>query len=219
MKRQAVVWIIAVIFTAGLSACAGDTEVAIRPEKHEVAAGERILLSADLRNETEGTYIERTFWTITVADCGELSNTTGNTVWWTAPHRVLEARQCDIAVEMVLKDRRFPNFEETATSVFEIVVMPSQTSNAPPAVTLIVPPMACAAANQTVSLRVEASDPEGGLLSYQWTASGGSFQGSTVGAGAVWIAPQQQGAYTVRVSVTDRENASAGASAVFTRCG
>ncbi len=217
MKR--IIALLGVFFAMGLSACGGNAEVVVKTEKQEVIAGERILLSADLRNETEGTFTERTFWTIITPDCGNLSATTGQSVWWTAPQRVLEPRQCDVAVEMVLKDRRFPNFEETATTVFEIIVTPSQTRNAPPAVTLIVPPTGCVAANQTISLRVEAQDPEGGSLRYQWTASGGSFSGSANGAGAVWIAPLPPGVYTVRVSVTDRENASAGASAIFTRCG
>lgn len=206
------------ILTAGLSACGNNAEVAVRTEKQEVVAGERILLSADLRNETEGTFVERTFWTITTPDCGDLSATTGQSVWWTAPQNVPSPRQCAVAVEMVLRDRRFPNFEETATSVFEIVVLPSPTKNAPPVLSLIVPPTGCVVVNQTVSLRVEASDPEGGPLRYQWSASGGSFQGSASGAGAVWIAPPQQGAHTVRVIVSDRENASAAASAIFTRC-
>lgn len=46
-----------------------------------------------------------------------------------------------------------------------------------------------------------ASDPDGDELSYTWSASGGSISGD--GAIVTWVAPEEVGAYTITVKVTD----------------
>jgi len=65
------------------------------------------------------------------------------------------------------------------------------------------------------SIRVicNASDPEGDLLSYSWSATGGSI----VGTGAVvnWTAPAEVGMYDIAVVVKDSLNATATASTVL----
>ena len=50
-------------------------------------------------------------------------------------------------------------------------------------------------------VRCVASDPDGDELSYTWSASGGNISGE--GAIATWIAPDEVGAYTIIVKVTD----------------
>ena len=47
----------------------------------------------------------------------------------------------------------------------------------------------------------EATDADGDILSYQWSADGGTIksEGSTI----TWVAPDTAGNYTVRVTVTD----------------
>ncbi len=54
-----------------------------------------------------------------------------------------------------------------------------------------------------------ASDPDGDELSYTWSASGGNISGE--GAVITWVAPEEVGAYTITVKVTDirRDEATA----------
>ncbi len=46
-----------------------------------------------------------------------------------------------------------------------------------------------------------ASDADGDILSYTWSATGGSFSGA--GADIIWVAPDTSGTYVVTVTVTD----------------
>ena len=52
-----------------------------------------------------------------------------------------------------------------------------------------------------VQLTCTASDPDGHVLSYQWSASGGDI--SNTGAVAVWTAPEDVGMYDITVVVDD----------------
>jgi hypothetical protein len=58
-----------------------------------------------------------------------------------------------------------------------------------------------------VTLKCQASDPESDNLSYQWTASGGTLEGSTDSAS--WTAPGNPGSYKVTVVVSDEKGGSA----------
>ena len=46
-----------------------------------------------------------------------------------------------------------------------------------------------------------ATDPDGDTLSYDWTATKGTFTGS--GDTVTWMAPNEEGTYTIRVTVSD----------------
>jgi hypothetical protein len=61
----------------------------------------------------------------------------------------------------------------------------------------------------TTTVVVEAEDPDGDLLSYQWTSTGGTLVGSAQGARCVWQAPAQPGSYALRVTVRDENGAQA----------
>lgn len=50
-------------------------------------------------------------------------------------------------------------------------------------------------------VRCVASDPDEDELSYVWSASGGDISGE--GAVVTWVAPEEVGAYTITVKVTD----------------
>lgn len=52
-----------------------------------------------------------------------------------------------------------------------------------------------------LELTAEGVDPEGGPVTFAWTASGGSIVGS--GKNATWTAPANEGNFTVEVAVTD----------------
>jgi hypothetical protein len=47
----------------------------------------------------------------------------------------------------------------------------------------------------------EATDTDGDILSYQWSADGGTIKGE--GSGIIWAAPDTAGNYTIEVTVTD----------------
>jgi len=50
-------------------------------------------------------------------------------------------------------------------------------------------------------VRCVVSDPDGDELSYIWSADGGNISGE--GAEVTWVAPEEVGAYTITVKVTD----------------
>jgi hypothetical protein len=52
-----------------------------------------------------------------------------------------------------------------------------------------------------------ATAPRGGVLSYNWSASGGNITGE--GAMVIWTAPYSQGSYSVTVTVTDSHGGKA----------
>lgn len=67
----------------------------------------------------------------------------------------------------------------------------------------------------TVSLGVTASDPDGGSLSYSWSASAGTFN-TTAAANVTWTAPGQAGNVSFKVRVTDDQGLAAEQTAMAT---
>lgn len=57
------------------------------------------------------------------------------------------------------------------------------------------------APSDSIQLTCTASDPDGHVLSYQWSASGGDISGS--GAIAIWTAPEAVGMYDITVVADD----------------
>ena len=207
-----------VLIAIFLSACGPGAEVAVEAEKWTVLPKERIKLVADLRNEYQGTYASKYFWTIRnpVPDCGDLSCPTCSSTYWTAPADVAQPRLCEVSVVVLLKDRAHPNYEESVTTIFEIKLIPFPVTNKSPVITQFVVPVQTVATNEAVSLYVEASDPEGGPLDYRWSATCGIIVGS--GTGISWSASSfvpLSGTCTVRVSAVDQENSATGISAEF----
>ncbi len=60
----------------------------------------------------------------------------------------------------------------------------------------------------TTTVVAEAEDPDGNLLSYQWSCTGGSFVGASAEARALWQAPAQAGSYRLVVTVKDENGAT-----------
>lgn len=54
-----------------------------------------------------------------------------------------------------------------------------------------------------VNLQVEATDPNGDSLTYTWTVTGGTIEGT--GNLVTWQAPEDEGTYTVTITVSDGE--------------
>ncbi|MCJ7653924.1 MAG: PKD domain-containing protein, partial [Dehalococcoidia bacterium] len=53
----------------------------------------------------------------------------------------------------------------------------------------------------------EATDADGDVLSYRWSANGGTIKGE--GSSITWVAPDTAGNYTVKVTVTDGKGGEA----------
>jgi len=65
--------------------------------------------------------------------------------------------------------------------------------------------------NDTTTVRVEARDPQGEALSYEWSSQSGMLSSST-GQRVLWTAPANAGNYGVRVKVRNGKDKQAEAS-------
>ncbi len=59
--------------------------------------------------------------------------------------------------------------------------------------------------SKTVNIECNATDVDGGNLSYNWSASRGAIHARGSGEYAGWTAPDEPGNYTIMVNVTDEE--------------
>jgi len=60
--------------------------------------------------------------------------------------------------------------------------------------------------NETTTITCTASDEDiGDTLTYTWTKTGGTFEGSISGSSVIWRAPSTEGNYTVSCEVSDGE--------------
>ena len=86
----------------------------------------------------------------------------------------------------------------------------STKANQPPTITsLVAVPTSLAPGGSSVVTCV-AADPDGDVLSYTWTFTGGSMSGT--GDTITWVAPSTANTYTVRVSVNDGKGGVANSS-------
>jgi Bacterial Ig domain len=75
-------------------------------------------------------------------------------------------------------------------------------ANKPPAIDRVSALRDRLAPTDTTTVIVEARDPEGGALSYEWSKDGGTLS-STSGRHVLWTAPAAAGNYKVSVKVRD----------------
>jgi hypothetical protein len=86
------------------------------------------------------------------------------------------------------------------------------TVNQAPVIVDYVQSTTTANSGQTINLLVDASDPEGTALTFQWSANGGTFSGesdSATSSSVAWIAPDTAtGDWQATVNVTDAQGAT-----------
>jgi hypothetical protein len=76
-----------------------------------------------------------------------------------------------------------------------------EDSNSSPTISSVVVTPGSVNANGTVSVTVNATDPDGDVLTYAYMVTGGAIQGN--GSSVSWTAPSAAGAHSVTVTVTD----------------
>lgn len=77
--------------------------------------------------------------------------------------------------------------------------------NEPPVLDEVVALRSSLFPSDTTTIKVAAHDPEGGALSFAWSAAGGTLS-STTGSRVRWTAPAVAGDYKISVKVRDDKN-------------
>ena len=90
-----------------------------------------------------------------------------------------------------------------AISVLLVLVV-GACSNSPPVINRISLDNSWVIVSSTTEVSCEASDPNGGELIYDWSATGGDI--SSHSSVATWTAPDKPGMYSIMVSVRDGQN-------------
>jgi len=78
-------------------------------------------------------------------------------------------------------------------------------TNHPPVISTLTADPSSVDINQTTTITCIASDPDDDALTYVWTKTGGTFEGSITGPTITWRAPSTEGNYTVSCEVSDGE--------------
>jgi hypothetical protein len=142
-------------------------------------------------------------WTSTCAS-GTFSSTTAPATSFTLPAGT--TRTSCYFVVAVLDGRGGSTTGQTTLPVGKPVITEA------PAITSSVQSIGVVGANGSVNLSIEASDPQGSPLTYQWVATAGTLSNQVDGAGTshvVWTAPPTTGAtFTITAIATDAAGAS-----------
>jgi len=77
------------------------------------------------------------------------------------------------------------------------------TGNHPPVISDLIADPSSVNINQTTSITCNATDEDGGTLTYTWNKTGGTFEGSTSGPNVIWRASSTPDTYTVECEVSD----------------
>jgi hypothetical protein len=96
--------------------------------------------------------------------------------------------------------------ENDITKTDTVAVTVSAEVNHPPVISNLTADPSSVNINETTTMTCTASDEDvGDTLTYTWTKTGGTFEGSTSGSSVTWRAPSTEGNYTVSCEVSDGE--------------
>ena len=90
---------------------------------------------------------------------------------------------------------------------------PEIDANASPHIARLTPSETSLAPGVSCTVTCTASDPDGDALTYTWTAADGVISGS--GSTITWEAPEDEGSYTISVTVSDGKGGTASDSYTF----
>ena len=166
--------------------------VGVVPDRTEVPRGGTVRLTAEASDPDGGTVAYA--WS---AGSGTFDRTDAATAVWTAPNAT-----GNVDVRVTVTDDEGDTADATATIA---------VGNQPPTVSIRAAKTEVGRGG-TVRLAAEATDPDGGALTYAWSADTGTFD-RTDAAMAVWTAPDMAGNANLRVTVTDDEALAADATA------
>ena len=131
------------------------------------------------------------------AASGSFDATDQATATWTAP-----AAPGPEEIQVTVTDDE----GETASDTVTVTVV-APAAPAAPTVTVAANPTSVSPGG-TVQLTATAEDPDGGEVTYAWSAASGSFD-ATDQATATWTAPSESGPVDITVTVTDDEGETA----------
>lgn len=134
-------------------------------------------------------------WSVTG---GRISGT-GKTVTWHAPAGI-----GPVTLQLIVTDIQ----SNSDTAVIELSVVAK--INSAPLISSILKSNEYVSTGGKIEFTALATDPNQDILTYTWTADGGTFTG--MGRVVSWMAPVTEGIYTIQVLVKDNGNLSAGAS-------
>ncbi|MEK7520313.1 MAG: hypothetical protein AAB581_03690 [Patescibacteria group bacterium] len=201
IKTTFLIFSVFFIFFAG---CRSTLDLTLYVSKSVVYPREQVEITSYVHQEKSPVTYR---WEISPVGCGVISCPTCSRVWWRAP---IYTGTCAIGLTAIDGDG------DDAYEAVLISVVPV-AGNFPPVAGDIVASASSGAVlpGETVSLYVDAYDPEGGPLKYKWSATCGRVQGSD--SGAAWNAPLTHGtSCVVTVTVSDVPGAASGDSKTFT---
>ena len=102
----------------------------------------------------------------------------------------------------------FETFTDSDSGTGTIIDDDSLPTNQPPSVAISCVPCRVNPEGQ-ILLTATATDPDGDPLTYDWSATQGSFNGPTDGSSVIWIAPNEVGTPTISIEVSDGSGGSA----------
>ena len=117
------------------------------------------------------------------------------TIQWVAP-----AALGDYTITLIVHDEDLRS--DTAVIILHVV----EEVNIPPVIEDLSANKRHTVPGGKIELVCLASDLNGDLLNYEWSASSGTFQGS--GSSVTWTGPAEEGIHTITARVTDSQDAS-----------
>jgi hypothetical protein len=123
------------------------------------------------------------------------------------PNRAFAAQALGLAGEVLYQGSAQAGVVTDQTVVVMLLLQPAVPPdpfvNTSPYFTALVASTGRTVPGGRVDLLAAATDPDGDPLTYTWSATGGSYDGTATGASAIWTAPPTEGSYTLTVEVAD----------------